>query len=147
MAVSPSDCRATGTQLPCFPFSPLQLVSASLSRRWVKAVLQINCTNKWEKASERQGAQGRDKSIGSNEDGNKLERRGKQQDGSGERFCNQVSHQLHVEATGTVFPRGNDCSGANRGLISDDWSLHRVSCTQEEEAQQSWFIDSAAPMI
>ncbi len=71
--------------------------------------MQIN------KKRQASGSLGLSESIGSNEDGNQRERQRVEGNGKMEvegAVGNQVSHQLHVNSTGTVFPRGNGCSGA-----------------------------------
>ncbi len=61
------------------------------------------------------GSLGWGKSIGSNEAGYQRERGSAEGNSKTEvesAVGNQVSHQQHVKPTGTVFPRGSDCSGA-----------------------------------
>lgn len=118
-------CRPTETQFPCISFSHCSLFPLHCqedgSRLWCILTVQINKKRRVSRSLRWV------KSIGSNEDGNQQE--WEKVGGSGkmevERAVgNQVSHQLHVKLTGTLFPWGNEFSGTQWGLISSDWSMH-----------------------
>lgn len=135
-------CREVGTQLASFSFShsglfPLhcQDIGSKLccrltvqinKRRQVSQLGQINKVRRgWKPAG-----------VGESRGESKTEVEGA--------AGNQLSPQLHVKLTGTFFPpRGNDCSGAQWGLISDyDWvCIQCPACkTWEGDAVKSWFI-------
>lgn len=112
--------RAIETQSPFFSFRrcslfPLHCQDNGSTPCW-RLTAQINR----ERRAPRSFGWG--KSIGSNEDGNQQEWGRVEGNNKAEverAVGNQVSHQQHVKPTGILFPRGNECSGAQWGLPAE----------------------------